>query len=51
MAVKDTRSDETPKCANCKLWTGKPEDSGAFCTLHVTLTLDLAVCSDHEAKE
>jgi hypothetical protein len=48
--LKDMRSDEAPKCANCDLWTGKDTDSGAFCTLHKTLTLDLAVCSEHEAK-
>jgi hypothetical protein len=51
MGLKDNREGASPKCANCNWWTGKPEDSGAFCTLHVTLTLDLAVCSDHEAKE
>jgi hypothetical protein len=51
MDLKAERSDEELKCANCNWWTGKPEDSGAFCTLHVTLTLDLAVCSDHETKE
>jgi hypothetical protein len=49
--LKDTRADEAPKCANCEWWTGDIfDDSGAFCTLHKTLTLDLAVCSDHEPK-
>jgi hypothetical protein len=50
MGLKDERADEEVKCANCDWWTGKETDSGAFCTLHKTLTLDLAVCSDHEPK-
>jgi hypothetical protein len=50
MNLKVERSNEIEKCATCNWWTGKDEDSGAFCSLHKTLTLDLAVCSDHEAK-
>ena len=50
MGLKDQRADPAPKCANCEWWTGKDTDSGAFCSLHRTLTLDLAVCSDHEPK-
>ena len=51
MGLKDERADEDQlKCANCEWWSGKDTDSGAFCTLHKTLTLDLSVCSDHEPK-
>jgi hypothetical protein len=50
MNLKVERANEIEKCATCNWWTGKPEDSGAFCSLHKALTLDLAVCSDHEAK-
>lgn len=49
-SLKDRRADTDPKCATCEWWSGKDTDSGAFCSLHKTLTLDLAVCSDHEAK-
>lgn len=38
-------------CKTCDQWTGKETDSGAFCVLHKTLTLDLAKCSDWEPKK
>jgi hypothetical protein len=50
MDLKTERADDELKCANCEWWTGDFTQSGAFCTLHKTLTLDLAICSDHEAK-
>ena len=50
MTLKDDRATDAPKCCNCEWWAGKDTDSGAFCSLHKTLTLDPAVCSEHEAK-
>ncbi len=50
MDLKAERAPPEAKCANCEWWTGKDTDSGAFCSLHKTLTLDLAVCSEHEPK-
>lgn len=45
------RSDAREKCANCEKWTGGYQDTGALCTLHMTLTLDLAVCTGWEEKK
>lgn len=51
MNLKVERDNEIEKCAICSMWTGKENDSGAFCVLHKALTLDLAVCSDFEKSD